>query len=897
MRDEIAAKPSGARFFRADLHIHSHPASHDVTDATCTPEAIVTTAKRGGLDFIAVADHNEIDGSLRAVAAGATARFLVIPAVELSTLQGHLLCYLPTTSALQAFYGRLTILDKGKDTCHCTQSMTDCLNLLAEQQGFGVLAHVDLPKGFETNSPTSTPFKISVITHPALLGIELSAAGVEISYADSDPDAARRILGKNRLERLGSGSHLLARILNSDSHTLDRVGRNAASQTKVTRFKMNALSFEGFRVAMMECDARVRIEEHIPFTVPQVVGARLTGGFLDAQTLHFSSNLNCIIGGRGTGKSTLFHVIRCLCAYPGTPGGMLDTDVWPDEVDLLVKDAAEQFHGISRVKFGELLNADDMLNSPVPFPIECYAQGETHDIARRAKEDPSALLQYLDRFVEVGDDIDEEQKLCAQLTTLHTKIADLDVRIARIPGLQTELKATQDKIKAIDDNKGKQVIVIHQTLAQEKMVRESIVRLAIEISSSTDRQDLRESLGSIRAAADIKALKVGGTEFGAITMLADTFEKSLSDTDGTLKKSADALKKGVEEALAEWSKKANAIAGTIASQVKQLTDKGIKVNTAFFQQVTNREAQIGKQLKELNALKAVRLKTAKEYQETLANRWACRSRIATKRVAFAKIASDALKGALTDLNVSLKYDSSSHSPEGERTIIQAMDWRTNQQVRARALTADLTIQELLKTVAAKSVAPLLALKNHDGKAIFSRQEASNVIARLAEPPIRSELETCEIVDLPRLTVTRTVAHDGGQRRLVKDFTTLSFGQQQSVLLALMLSSKATIPLVIDQPEDDLDGEFIYGSIVPALRLAKERRQIIAVTHNANIAILGDAEQIIVLKSTAERATVHATGSIDDPTTRDAACNILEGHRDALKRRASIYGFVIKERSA
>lgn len=104
---------------------------------------------------------------------------------------------------------------------------------------------------------------------------------------------------------------------------------------------MNALSFEGFRVAMMECDARVRIEEHIPFTVPQVVGARLTGGFLDAQTVHFSSNLNCIIGGRGTGKFTLFHVVRCLCAYPGTPGSMVDTDVWPDEVDLLVKDAAE----------------------------------------------------------------------------------------------------------------------------------------------------------------------------------------------------------------------------------------------------------------------------------------------------------------------------------------------------------------------------------------------------------------------------------------------------------------------------------------------------------------------------------------------------------------------------
>jgi predicted ATPase len=65
-----------------------------------------------------------------------------------------------------------------------------------------------------------------------------------------------------------------------------------------------------------------------------------------------------------------------------------------------------------------------------------------------------------------------------------------------------------------------------------------------------------------------------------------------------------------------------------------------------------------------------------------------------------------------------------------------------------------------------------------------------------------------------------------------------------VLLALMLSSKSNRPLIIDQPEDDLDGEFIYHGIVPVLRKAKERRQIIVVTHNANIAVLGNAEQII-----------------------------------------------------
>jgi hypothetical protein len=72
-------------------------------------------------------------------------------------------------------------------------------------------------------------------------------------------------------------------------------------------------------------------------------------------------------------------------------------------------------------------------------------------------------------------------------------------------------------------------------------------------------------------------------------------------------------------------------------------------------------------------------------------------------------------------------------------------------------------------------------------------------------------------------------------------------------------------------------------------MAKERRQIIIVTHNANIAVLGDAEQIIVLKSTNEKGSIVSRGSIDDPSTREAACNILEGAVEAFQRRARIYG--------
>jgi ABC-type Mn2+/Zn2+ transport system ATPase subunit len=123
----------------------------------------------------------------------------------------------------------------------------------------------------------------------------------------------------------------------------------------------------------------------------------------------------------------------------------------------------------------------------------------------------------------------------------------------------------------------------------------------------------------------------------------------------------------------------------------------------------------------------------------------------------------------------------------------------------------------------------------------------------------------------------------------RDFKNLSLGQQQSVLLALMLAAESNVPLLIDQPEDNLDGEFIYKSIVPVLRRAKERRQVIVVTHNANVAVLGDAELIVALGASSERAVITTRGSIDDQAIRDVACAILEGSREAFDRRARIYG--------
>ncbi len=289
--NQALALDNGARFFRGDLHIHSIAGSHDVSDATATPEAIVATARTEGLDIIAIADHNEIAGVGPAIEAAEGTGLLVVPAVELSTAHGHILCYFGTLDALTRFHAKLSLADRNTANSRCSNGVVDILDLVKQGGGFAILAHVDGGKGLETEIPGNPPHKKDIICHAALLGIELKRADSDISYSDLDPDGDRKTLGRQRIEALGLGkSQFLARLLNSDSHTLNALGRNAAGDRKVTRYKMQEVTFDALRLALQDSDARVRIEEDVPARIPMVRALAMHGGFLSDQGVHFSPN-------------------------------------------------------------------------------------------------------------------------------------------------------------------------------------------------------------------------------------------------------------------------------------------------------------------------------------------------------------------------------------------------------------------------------------------------------------------------------------------------------------------------------------------------------------------------------------------------------------------------------
>ena len=344
------------------------------------------------------------------------------------------------------------------------------------------------------------------------------------------------------------------------------------------------------------------------------------------------------------------------------------------------------------------------------------------------------------------------------------------------------------------------------------------------------------------------------------------------------------LAKAVRAQVETWKAREQGIVNTIEQKRKELAAQGVKLDLANIRKLANDEAEYVKALATLAEWE----KNLKAYHtarvELLKQRRAVLGRITVLRNAYGAKSTRALEGTLGDLTVSVKFTESSLSPEGADIIQEAMEWRTAQVPRAALIDENVTVPGLLDAIAKSD--PDTADRNRSftwSKALRQERRAGNPQA-VEQAPHKFNLERCVVEDRPKITVTKKITSGGVQRTVPKDFSRLSMGQQQSVLLALMLSSDSKLPLIIDQPEDNLDGEFIFNSLVPVLRQAKERRQIIVVTHNANITVLGDAEQIIAFKSTSDKGSIVASGSIDDAVTKKACCQILEGSEEAFKRR-------------
>lgn len=884
---EIQNESNGAQFRRADLHIHSfgEGGSYDVTDATASPEGIVETAIAERLDLIAITDHNQIANVRPALKYADGKGLLVIPGVELSTPQGHLLVYFETADQLQRFFGKLTISEDRK-SCHNT--IPQCLRFAEEFNGFGICAHIELDSGLEKAHPKFDAFKQEVFNCPNLLGLEVANASNSTWFSHDDADANRKNCAVARCKALGLEDAVdLAKVMSSDAHTLNALGRNASGNRKLTRLKMEALTFGSLRIALMDAAARVRLEDLIPASIPKFVGMKLEGGFLKDQVVHFSPNLTCIIGGRGAGKSTLLESLRAASGN-AAESTIIDSEVWPDAISLVYEDEVGQRHTLTRSKLCEVANGDP--EGPMAVAIESYGQGETADTIQHCDDDPSILLRFLDGFIDFGELRKQDDALRDAILANQGVIESLQLNINQIAPTEKAKGIADTQVAALKKQNASQVVELEEKLAKERRFRDGLKRnlseLLTSITNSLTGVELRKLID-----VDGNALAVGKAEFEVVKALVDGLATEIETLSAQLKqKVVDANSKIVAQ-LQVWIAREKETQEKIEEIRRDLEKQNIKLDMAFIRKTTKDAADLQARLTELKKSQPKQQDALKERKRLLQERIDLRTKIFNARQAFAIMMNGNLAAAVVDYRVKIQFYEGLLSADMEELIKTTMNWRTSQVPRATLIATTLSPTRLLAAVAAKDASALEQVSDADGNRVFSKADAADIIEKLGEWQARCALERIAFEDKPEIKVTRTIDKpDGTKAYQVRDFAKLSLGQQQAILLTVLLFSKSRVPLIIDQPEDNLDGEFIYKTVVRSLRSIKEHRQVIIVTHNPNIAVLGDAELIIPLRGASEVSVIRNRGSIDTSQTKDIVCTILEGSQKAFTRRQEVYGY-------
>jgi hypothetical protein len=273
----------------------------------------------------------------------------------------------------------------------------------------------------------------------------------------------------------------------------------------------------------------------------------------------------------------------------------------------------------------------------------------------------------------------------------------------------------------------------------------------------------------------------------------------------------------------------------------------------------------------LNKLRRERAQFLRELEDV-------RAKISDRRKAQLKSVNDNLLATIDDYTVFVHYEPSSIIDDFRDFVLKEMHGTHFQDQMADQLCSKISPSELAKLVL-----------DEDAKQIASagginEDWASEMCENLRLFRILHSLEIMWKPPCPVITA-RTKAAKPKEIPVNQ----LSDGQKHTIMLTIAMLAESNIPLIIDQPEDDLDNAFIFSAVVKALRSIKERRQVILVTHNANIAVLGDAELLLPMRRKGDGGGTFDPGSIDKSDTKKAVLSILEGGDLAFRRRKEVYG--------
>ena len=890
--NDVMAVDNGARFHHVDLHIHTYGGSSDVKDPTMTPEAVIDAAIAQKLSVIAITEHNSNKSIERALAHTQKylGQILVLPGVEVTTAHGHLLVYFAPERAadLAKFLSRLDLVgEMGDDNTHTAKSMADCIKEAYSLGGICIAAHIDRERtGFDKFTTGFQNWKKDIITSPGLYGLECDVVDALKWYSDLDESGSegverRKLFTARQFVEELKARHHLAHVQGSDSHSMMNF-HNANPDKKWTRVKLTELSFNALRVALIDPTARVRACGSVPRTIPRVIGVAMSGGFLHNEVIHFSDNLNCFIGGRGTGKST---AIRALAYGFGQNEDFGIYDNCPDQVTIFCDDTNGVLYRYSRARGGDIeVKARDGSNAvDMPadsFRIEYFGQGELAEVAKDPLNNPQKLQDFLDRHTTLRDLADTEAALVTNLRENSQRLTQLEIAFIQQREKKNTLAEIEQKLKVAQEGNLAEVVGEQSKIASEKAIRGAVETIATEYTKGFNFTSIERDYSKVTSTVGIVT---GDTQSQAAL---DEIKRLLDAINTLIRTKAAEINAALKQCARDLSKQVATLKtahmrldGEVATKLADLKSRGLAAgNMAELKQLIDQKSAIGKDIATVE-LKANELKTTREERARLLKELSeTRRKMTDRRKAQLKGINDNLGLVIQDYKVFVKYDD-----EGITDGFQAY----LQTEMTGTYVSDEVIGNLCRQITPAQLSEFVLARETNKLAVaakLSSEQAQKFVEKLRYYRILFELQVLAKPPKPKIMVlTKSVP-----AKEIPVFQ-LSDGQRHTILLTIAMLADSNVPLVIDQPEDDLDNAFIFSSIVTTLRTVKERRQVIVVTHNANIAVLGDSELILPMFRENDCGKAIDRGAIDSSATKKRVQNVLEGGIDAFLRRKEIYG--------
>jgi energy-coupling factor transporter ATP-binding protein EcfA2 len=876
-------KPGGARFFRCALQVNPfeyaqrHDKPQTYSDEAAYNAAIVSACLANDIEIVGVTDHFRIRSAEGLIDALTSAGITVFPGFEASSSEGvHFLSLFQPGSSIEEIerhIGSCGVVDLSEESPQSNLPAEQLIEHICAAGGLAIAAHVVARNGLLTTLQGQA--RARVWKNSDLLAVALPGP------RDQVQDQYRQIL-KN--QDVATKRPRPVAVINCNDVS-DPAALNEPSAT--TRIKMSEQTIEGLRQAFLDWTSRVRLNSEVdPSDHIEIIAVAWAGGLLDGQSVHLNPGLNVLVGGRGAGKSTLIESLRY--AFEIEPKGeesrrnhgaiLREVLGHGATVSVLIRspNPSPQFYVIERI-FGNRANVrngdgdlTDLRPGDITGAVEFYGQHEVYELTRQPTELATVLRRFTGDAVVPPHKSDISLELARSRESILQELAEIDrleESIAVLPSLRERLRrfaeaGLADRLKAKAD-----IDTEMRAFEQANDLVTNLRTLADEVEGAIADEPLL-------TAEDVAELPNGET-IKSLNEFQQRIKKATARAASYLRAVADTTNAKIAEVNEAWSPASAAVEEEYEQTLRDLKAEGHDghdyiVTRDQVERLKPKEAELQTRRTALEGLLASRRERLIAWEQVKAEDFRSltdAARRVSRRLNNKVRVTVRRSGDLSGLEAALRE----HCPGN---ISQAIE-----RLKAQG---DLSLPTLAENIREGATMLVSAYG-------FTQQSAGRIAdggEELALAVEECEIETDAVVEL-------NVGSDA--QPVWKELNQLSTGQKATaVLLLLLLQSEA--PLIVDQPEDDLDNRFIADSIVPTMRSEKCNRQFLFSSHNANIPVLGDAEQIIGLTPTvedgAERTVIadELCGSIDRPEVKQMIKDLLEGGQEAFDLRREKYGF-------